>query len=507
VLAAALAHDAARAEGAGSAGESHPEVVVVVNGTSPISRAIGELYRAARGIPAQNVCPLQIPLADPALGDPRDERTTPEAFEARVRAPLARCLEERGLVDRARVLVTAKGVPLRIDGAPVEPRLFLRDSTTASVEAELALLFSDRLGSAGVVRTPNPYFGSSEPFASWPRRGKPLRYLVARLDAYPAPLEPGSGAPSSIAALLAQAAAPAEVPGPVIVDEDPGLGPGLGAGNVLLLRPAAAALRVLGRRVLHETTDAPAADGDGLGGLASWGSNASRALERPGAPFFGTIAGHVFPGRFGPRALAVTLVSTDGRSFAVPPLYGQSLAADLLALGAAGVAAHVAEPTLSGVARPHLLLREYALGATAIEAFYRSLPYLGWTNVFVGDPLATAPGPLPTRSADQDGDGVPDATDVCRDLPNPDQRDTDGDGFGNLCDADVDGDGWVTSSFGNPEQPGDVERIALTARALTNLPDHDLDGDGLVDRRDVSLAHVMLFQRPGPGRGAVRARR
>jgi hypothetical protein len=444
---------------------------------------------------------------DPALGDPRDERVTPEDFEARVRAPLARCLEERGLVDRARVLVTAKGLPLRIEAAPVDPRLLLRDAATASVEAELALLFSDRLGSAGVLRTPNPYFGSSEPFATWPGRGKPLRYLVARLDAYPSPLEPESGAPSSIAALLAQAAAPAELPGPVVVDEDPGLKPGLDAGNVLLLRPAAAALRVLGRRVLAETTDAPAADGAGLGGLATWGSNASRALEQPGAPFFGPIAGRVFPGRFGPRALAVALVSTDGRSFAAPPLYGQSLAADLLALGAAGVAAHVAEPTLSGVARPHLLLREYALGATAVEAFYRSLPYLGWTNVFIGDPLATVPGPLPTRPADQDGDGVPDAADVCRDLPNPDQRDTDGDGFGNLCDADVDGDGWVTSSFGNPEQPGDVERIALTARALTNLPDHDLDGDGLVDRRDVSLAHVMLFQRPGPGRGAGRARR
>jgi hypothetical protein len=58
----------------------------------------------------------------------------------------------------------------------------------------------------------------------------------------------------------------------------------------------------------------------------------------------------------------------------------------------------------------------------------------------------------------------------------------------------------VTSSFGNAERPGDVERIALTARALEYVADHDLDGDGHVDRRDVSLAHVTLFQRPGPGR-------
>jgi hypothetical protein len=272
---------------------------------------------------------------------------------------------------------------------------------------------------------------------------------------------------------------------------------------VLLLRPTAAALRVLGLPVLEETTPAPAADVAPIGGLATWGSNASDAVRRPGPPYFGSIGGRLLPGRFGPRALAVSLVSTDGRSFASPPRYGQSLAADLLALGAAGVAAHVSEPTLSGVARPYLLLREYALGATAVEAFYRSLPYLGWTNVFVGDPLATAAAPARQRPADQDGDGVSDEADDCRDLPNPDQRDTDGDGFGNLCDADVDGDGWVTTSWGNAEHPGDVERIALTARALAYVPDHDLDGDGHVDRRDVSLAHVLLFQRPGPGRGAA----
>jgi hypothetical protein len=104
---------------------------------------------------------------------------------------------------------------------------------------------------------------------------------------------------------------------------------------------------------------------------------------------------------------------------------------------------------------------------------------------------------------DEDGDGVPDAFDNCRSVPNPDQRDSDGDGFGNLCDADVDNDGWVTTSWGSAERPGDVEQIALTARALEYVPHHDLDGDGHVDRRDVSLAHVTLVQRPGPGRGRL----
>jgi len=471
---------------------AHPEVLLVVNAASPVSTAIADLYRRARGVPARNVCELTLRLADAAL-----ERATAAEFEAQIRAPVARCLEERGLVDRVRVIATAKGVPLVVEAPPVEPRLLLREGRTASVEAELALLFSDRIGSAGVLR--NPYYGSTVPFERWKGRGRPLRYLAARLDAYAAPADPATGVPAPLRAALDAAQAPPAPTARYVVDEDPALKPGLDAANALLLRPAAAALRALGLPLLHETTSAPAADAGAVAGLATWGSNASEALVRPGPPFFGAIAGRLYPGRFAPRALAVALVSTDGRSFAQPPRYGQSLAADLLALGAAGVAAHVHEPTLSGVARPHVLLREYALGATAVEAFYRSLPYLGWTNVFVGDPLATAAAPVARRPEDGDGDGVPDGRDVCREHPNPDQRDSDGDGLGNLCDADVDGDGWVTTSFGRAERPGDVERIALTAKALAYDPHHDLDGDGRVDRRDVSLAHVTLFQRPGPG--------
>ena len=37
-------------------------------------------------------------------------------------------------------------------------------------------------------------------------------------------------------------------------------------------------------------------------------------------------------------------------------------------------------------------------------------------------------------SADSDGDGVPDDTDNCPSIPNPDQADSDGDGIGNACD-------------------------------------------------------------------------
>jgi Thrombospondin type 3 repeat len=42
---------------------------------------------------------------------------------------------------------------------------------------------------------------------------------------------------------------------------------------------------------------------------------------------------------------------------------------------------------------------------------------------------------------DTDGDGIPDSSDNCPSVPNPDQADSDHDGFGDACDGDRDGDG------------------------------------------------------------------
>ncbi|MEO0421179.1 MAG: integrin alpha [Pseudomonadota bacterium] len=90
--------------------------------------------------------------------------------------------------------------------------------------------------------------------------------------------------------------------------------------------------------------------------------------------------------------------------------------------------------------------------------------------------------------ADSDADGIADRLDNCIDVPNGDQRDTNGDGYGNACDADLDDDCIVLA------QDWFIMRDVLG----TDDGDADLDGNGVVDIGDALTLFQRRLQPPGP---------
>ncbi len=88
---------------------------------------------------------------------------------------------------------------------------------------------------------------------------------------------------------------------------------------------------------------------------------------------------------------------------------------------------------------------------------------------------------------DADHDGLDDDRDNCPRRANPPQRDSDGDGFGNRCDADLDQSGRVNFA----------DLSLLRARWGGADPDADLDGDGVVGASDLDLLRQDFLQPPG----------
>ena len=106
-----------------------------------------------------------------------------------------------------------------------------------------------------------------------------------------------------------------------------------------------------------------------------------------------------------------------------------------------------------------------------------------------GAVLVSDSGVFGSGAVDGDSDGIADTVDNCSTVANPDQRDTNADGFGNLCDPDLNNDLTVNV----------VDLGLLRTVFFSDDPDADFNGDGVVNVSDLGILRSFFFGPPGPG--------
>lgn len=353
-------------------GQSAANVLLVVNEASPESIEIGAYYAKARQIPADRIVRLSAPVSD-SVSRP--------VFDASVHAPIWAFIARRLLHDEIHYIVLTKGVPLRVEGTGGV------NGTVASVDSELTLLYRRMLGIAVPVvgRLDNPLYLGEKPISDakpFSRRNSDV-YLVTRLDGFTV---------ADVKALIDRGLKP-EQKGQIVLDQR---GPVVERGGDEWLQEASDRLTTIpnGPPVQLESTRAVAkVDGPVLG-YFSWGSN------DPGNQL------RVMGLQFANGAIGAMFVSTGARTFREPnPNWrpapsgfgtgGESLIGDLIREGITGVVGQVAEPYLDAIVRPQILFPVYLNGFNLAESFYLSMPFLGWQDIVVGDPLCA-----PFRGAD-----------------------------------------------------------------------------------------------------------
>lgn len=101
---------------------------------------------------------------------------------------------------------------------------------------------------------------------------------------------------------------------------------------------------------------------------------------------------------------------------------------------------------------------------------------------------ASASLTLDPNVLDSDADGVVDAQDNCTTVANPLQVDADGDGYGNRCDPDFDGNCLVNVA----------DLAALRNGFFGTDPVLDLNVSGVVNVADLGILRPYFFSAPGP---------
>jgi hypothetical protein len=458
------------------------DILLVVRAEDAVSRAIADAYASARNVPENRILELKLSMS------PGTIEIDAETYLREIAAPIERHLESEDPDADISILITTRGLPLRIGHCDSSAPGYPRNCQSAAVDAALAQL--GRTGDEGLafVRVENPFFRDPRRFERF-REDTPdgaLRFLVARLSAMPSPKDSPGAPPRALLDMLDRAPMPSATP-PLwqVVSEN--LRSDRTAAAAALLDSIEDQLPRLGHRVCDPCATT-GSDQRATGIVLHSGAQGGTA-----EPAGGRLA---YPG------LVIGLDGTRadrGRESESP---FDRFVTHWLERGAGAISTHLAGPSLPDVTRPTAQLSSLARGSSTIEAHFKSVPQLGWVNVFIGDPLLRLDDEAlaDDGARDQDRDGVADAEDNCRADPNADQRDTNADGLGNVCDPDVNDDGRVITSWGMiypVDRRGDLEIISLTARNGPYDEHHDLDGDGRVDERDLARAQLWLFRTPG----------
>jgi hypothetical protein len=462
------------------------DLLILVRADDAMSKATGKTYAQAYNVPAHRILNLSLSRQD--LPDVIDAAT----YESEIANPIKSYLTAKDPDQKISMLLTTVGIPLRM--TPCKNESSHRRHGCSSVAIDAALAGLGRLDftegrtkedneQASFGRNSNPYFGDRRSFEDF-RRDEPnanLRFLVARLPKPPKSPENDSTLRARLGRLIdRQEPIPSNTPAAwKLIAHAPR--DSRDAVSHALFEPIHDLLSRTGSGICDGCVDPPEAPAPN--GVILQRRAAVRGVDS-------------LPERFNFPGLIIDLSSheTDLLPF-------QETLQQWISRGALAISIHLDDPTLFSITRPAMQLRAWIEGRMAVEAHFISLPQLGGTNVFIGDPLLRTKHPTTLESGDFDFDGIPDDQDNCVWLANPAQRDSNSDGLGNRCDPDVDNDGRVDSSSGKiypRDQRGDLEIIALTARNGPFDPDHDLDGDGRVGGRDLALAQLWLFRRPGP---------
>ena len=372
---------------------SPDEVLLVYNGDSAVSTAIGKDYAARRGVKHIVV----IHCADSATATARETISRAD-FDSKIAAPVAAYLKRQKGIN---FLVLTKGVPIRIDGGDTGSR----DENSQghyfpSVDSYLAAM--DYAGIPGAVKIAihgsgargfgwlNRYWKADEPFTHARFGG----YLVTRLDGYTQADAEGLVSRSISAQTRADKGEvlldvqpifkfqetdvevqPLTVTGEILDESD------YGSWNADMVK-ADGLLKARHIPEELEMSEAFVGGRSNLLGYFSWGSN---------DPKFTDAAYHSL--RFAAGAIGDTAVSTSARTF-LPTTGGQSLIADLVAQGITGVKGYVGEPLLQAIASPSIVMERFTSGYSMAESFYAASRFVGWEDMVIGDPLCYAPEAL-----------------------------------------------------------------------------------------------------------------